>query len=239
MNSKPILRRLLFLMIAAILVFSGCTKPEPVDTAPTTPSTTAGETYTVSFLAPDGSVLYEDTVPAGEAAQPPTNPLMPYGYVFSHWDKDFSHITENLTVNAVCSEVNGKDNVFSCSGGYVQKGANTAVSVKLGGNVSLCAFNLRITYDTEKLDFVEFRAQDPLVDANCMEEEGVIYLNYASSENTVGDVDLTDLVFYATGNEGQAAVTIEVLEIIVYDESYDFQTPACTTVPATITIAEG
>lgn len=239
MNNRPNLRKLLLLMVAAVLVFSGCTKPEPVDTAPTTPSTTSGETYTVAFLSPDGSVLYEDTVPAGAAAQPPTNPLMPYGYVFSHWDKDFSNITENLTVNAVCSEVNGKDNVFSCSGGYVQKGANTSVSVKLGGNVNLCAFNLRITYDKEMLDFVEFRSQDPLVDCNCMEENGTIYLNYASSENTVGDVDLTDLVFRACGDAGQASVTIEVLEIIVYDENYDFQTPACTTVPATITVAEG
>lgn len=239
MNNRPNLRKLLLLMVAAILVFSGCTKPEPVETTPTTPSTTVGETFTVAFLAPDGSLVFEDTVPSGEPAQPPMNPIMPYGYIFSHWDKDFSRITGDLTVNAVCSEISSKDNVFSCSGGYVQKGANTSVSVKLGGNVNLCAFNLRITYDKEMLDFVEFRSQDPLVDCNCMEENGTIYLNYASSENTVGDVDLTDLVFRACGDAGQASVTIEVLEIIVYDENYDFQTPACTTVPATITVAEG
>jgi hypothetical protein len=79
MNNRPNLRKLLLLMVAAVLVFSGCTKPEPVETTPTTPSTTAGETFTVAFLAPDGSLVFEDTVPSGEPAQPPMNPIMPYG----------------------------------------------------------------------------------------------------------------------------------------------------------------
>jgi len=55
--------------------------------------------YTVTFLA-DGSVISTQEVEEGSAATAPEAPAKD-GYTFTGWDKDFSNVTSNLTVNAV------------------------------------------------------------------------------------------------------------------------------------------
>ncbi len=57
-------------------------------------------TYTVTFLDFDGTVLKSQIVTTGEAAEAPEDPTREY-YTFLGWDKDFSNITYNLTVNAL------------------------------------------------------------------------------------------------------------------------------------------
>lgn len=57
-------------------------------------------TQTVTFLDWDGTVLSEQQVALGGAAEPPQNPTRE-GYTFVGWDKDFTGITGDLTVNAV------------------------------------------------------------------------------------------------------------------------------------------
>ena len=229
------------------LLLCGCSKADPSQTVPATTQPTASApaptepsaSYTVRFLDPTGALLYADTVAQGQSAQPPQNPIMPYGWVFSHWDGDFSQVSGDLTIYAAATEIGTAPNVLSCSGGYARQGTNTTVGLRLGGNVELCAFNIRIRYDPGQLDFVELRYPDPMVDANCIAEEGIIYLNFAGSQNTLGDVDLADLVFYAKGAAGQTQISIEVLELIAFTEDGSFSEPAYTTIPGTVTIAEG
>ncbi len=60
--------------------------------------------YTVTFKDYDGSVLATRTVNYGSAATAPSDPYR-VGYKFTGWDKDFSSITENLTVTAQYSEI--------------------------------------------------------------------------------------------------------------------------------------
>lgn len=195
------------------------------------------ESFTVTFLGPDESLLYVDKVKKGAAAQAPANPNVLQGYVFAYWDSDFSCVTEDMTVHAICQEIGDAENVFSCSGAYARQGEQVTVPLQLCGNVCLCAFSAQIKYDVQALDFVEFTAQDGAVDANCIEEDGVIYLNFVSYENTTGEVDLVDLVFTAVGEVGQTPVSIEVTEVVAYDDDYEFYIPAYTTVPAVVTIA--
>lgn len=226
------------------LLLCGCGKADPRQTVPTTEPaasvpTEPAETYTVQFVDPMGALLYADTVAEGAAAQPPQNPMMPYGWVFSHWDGDFTCVSGDMTVKAVATEIGTAPNAISLSGGYARQGSNATVSLRLGGSVELCAFNIRIQYDPGQLDFVELRYSDPMVDANCIAQEGVIYLNFAGSQNTLGDVDLTDLVFYAKGAPGQAQITVEVLELIAFAEDGSFLEPRYTVIPGTVTIAEG
>ena len=57
-------------------------------------------TYTVTFLDHDGTVLKSQIVTTGEAAEAPEDPEREF-YTFLGWDKDFSNITYNLTVNAL------------------------------------------------------------------------------------------------------------------------------------------
>ena len=57
------------------------------------------KTFEVTFVDWDDSVLKEDIVEWGNAAEAPADPVRP-GYTFTGWDKDFSSVKSNLTVKA-------------------------------------------------------------------------------------------------------------------------------------------
>ena len=63
--------------------------------------------YTVTFVNWDDSVLKTETVDYGSAATAPTSPSRSadaqYTYTFTGWDKGFDNITGNLTVKAIYS----------------------------------------------------------------------------------------------------------------------------------------
>ncbi len=61
-------------------------------------------TYTVTFLDWDGTVLSTQIVTTGESAVAPEIPERE-NYAFKCWDKDFSNITYNLTVNAIYDDI--------------------------------------------------------------------------------------------------------------------------------------
>ena len=56
--------------------------------------------YSVLFKDWDGKVLSEQTVEEGEAALSPSDPIRT-GYIFMGWDKDFSNVQSDLTINAM------------------------------------------------------------------------------------------------------------------------------------------
>lgn len=62
--------------------------------------TTRGEyLYTVTFVDYDGTILGSDKVQYGTAATAPEDPSRD-GYNFAGWDKDYSNVTDDLTVTA-------------------------------------------------------------------------------------------------------------------------------------------
>ena len=205
--------------------------------APVPPGTSPPDAVTVTFVGPDERVLLITEVSRGAAALPPENPNVPQGCIFSHWDKSFTSVTEDLVVRAVCHEIGNRENVIALSGGYVYTGDEIRIPVQLCGDVNLCAFDIRIHYDSRVLDFVEFRNKDGAVDANCSEQTGEIFFNYASAENTNGEVYLADLVFRAAGTPGETTVDVQIVELIAYDSDYNFYEPAYSKIPASLTIA--
>lgn len=60
--------------------------------------------YTVRFVDWDGTLLSEQQVNEGEAATAPAAPSR-IGYEFTGWDKDFSYVTEDMTVTATYSAI--------------------------------------------------------------------------------------------------------------------------------------
>ncbi|MBR3383525.1 MAG: InlB B-repeat-containing protein [Clostridia bacterium] len=56
-------------------------------------------TYTVTFVDWNGAVIDTQVVSEGEAATAPNDPTRE-GYTFTGWDKDFSNVTEDITVTA-------------------------------------------------------------------------------------------------------------------------------------------
>ena len=60
--------------------------------------------FTVTFLTRGGNKLKEQVVEYNQAATAPNAPSV-QGYVFIGWDKDFSHVTDDLTVQAQYEEL--------------------------------------------------------------------------------------------------------------------------------------
>ena len=60
--------------------------------------------YEVLFLDWDESVLKKDSVDHGAAATAPADPTRE-GYTFTGWDKEFSHVTEDMTITALYEKV--------------------------------------------------------------------------------------------------------------------------------------
>ncbi len=85
--------------------------------------------YTVTFKGQDGATLKTETVEHGAAATAPTAPAVE-GYTFSKWDKDFSKVTGNLTVNAV----------------YTINSYNVTVTVKAEGDYAKTTANYNTEY---------------------------------------------------------------------------------------------
>jgi uncharacterized repeat protein (TIGR02543 family) len=61
-------------------------------------------THTVTFKDHDGTVLKTQTVEHGSAATAPSDPTRA-GYTFTGWNIAFTHVTSNLTVTALYSEI--------------------------------------------------------------------------------------------------------------------------------------
>lgn len=66
------------------------------------PGPTGGQTYSVIFKDFDGSILSTQTIPKGNDAIAPTDPIRD-GYVFIGWDVDFTGVNGDLIVTALYS----------------------------------------------------------------------------------------------------------------------------------------
>ncbi|MBQ7999994.1 MAG: InlB B-repeat-containing protein [Ruminococcus sp.] len=74
------------------------------DTTVTAQYRERGESYTVTFVDFDGTVLSTQLVEAGESAQAPESPVRE-GYTFLGWDTEFDNVTKDITVTATYSEL--------------------------------------------------------------------------------------------------------------------------------------
>ena len=74
-------------------------------------------TYTVTFVDRDGTVLSTQTVDHGSAATEPAEPTNA-GYTFTSWDKEFDEVTGNLTVTALY-DINTYTITYDLDGGTV------------------------------------------------------------------------------------------------------------------------
>ena len=92
---------------------------------------TNGQTYTVKFVDINGNELKTQEVYAGESATAPNAPKVD-GKVFNGWDKSFTNINSNITVQATYREAGNCTVTFKDYSGIVLGTAN----VKEGGNAT-------------------------------------------------------------------------------------------------------
>ena len=190
---------------------NGVTPDSNGETKPPTDTTEPKPNYTVTFLNDDKSIFKQVTVVSGEAPTSPGTPTMLQGYVFNGWDANLTSITKDMTVLPLREKLSDEKTVIAISDGYGVTSDSVSVPITLCGKVEVCCFEIKITYDKTLLQFVEFSNEDTGITVNCDSENGIIYLNYISTQNTTGQVDLCDVTFKLIGiSNVQTALNITV-----------------------------
>ncbi|MBO5110790.1 MAG: leucine-rich repeat protein [Clostridia bacterium] len=116
----------------------------------------APETYTVTFVDHDGTVLKTQTkIPSGGKATAPSVSGRD-GYVFIGWDKEYNEVTSNLTVTAQYKSVTAP--TVAVNHAYATVGDETVdVVISLLNNPGIASLKFRVTYGDELiLATVEF-----------------------------------------------------------------------------------
>ena len=95
----------IFVCLLSITLFGCGEEPTPTPGPDDDPKPVEVTKYTVTFVA-NGETLKTEEVESGKAATAPT--VNVEGYTFEGWDKDFSNVTSNLTVNAKLTKIEAK-----------------------------------------------------------------------------------------------------------------------------------
>ena len=109
------------------------------------------ETFTVTFVDYDGTVLKSETVESGNSATAPADPTRE-GYIFVGWDKAFDNVTSNLTITAIYTQITEPTIVIGTATGSA--GEEVEVIFNLVNSPELYAMSLKITFDDTTLELV-------------------------------------------------------------------------------------
>ena len=109
------------------------------------------QTYTVTFVDYNGTVLATETVDSGADATPPANPSKS-GASFLGWTGNYANVTKNETVRAVYSD---EKNVIIAHSVRGNAGGTVSVLFEIVGNVKVCGFDFGLFYDAG-LEIVSF-----------------------------------------------------------------------------------
>ena len=196
----------LFVIAALIILLGSKAKQDSGD----------AKTYNVTFYSDNNTVLKIDNVIEHHSATPPVQPEMTYGNVFVKWNEDFTNVSSDLEVHPETKTVKSEKNVFALSGAYGTKGSDIVVPLQLCGDVLLSGFDLKVTYDSEKLELLSVFNVDGGVLLND-EEAGVVKINYVSIENTVSDVDICSFKFKIKAETGEIPIITSVISAYAND----------------------
>lgn len=135
--------------------------------------------------------------------------------VFREWVTGEEGTNEPL---AKYQDVSGIENAISIPSAYGTVGETITMPLRICGQVDLCAFDLRITYDTSKLKYDGCLNEDDDLIVNCNESTGVIFMNFLRVKNLEGGLDCCDLQFIAKTSEAcDTTLQIEVVQAVSLD----------------------
>lgn len=106
------------------------------------------ESYVVTFLDYDGSVLKTQTVEKGKNAEAPADPVRE-GYTFTGWDKSFENVQSNLTITAQYEMVSTTDPAISVGSVNASAGdTSVKVVISVRNNPGILGMVLKLNYDS-------------------------------------------------------------------------------------------
>ncbi len=180
------------------------------------------KTYQVNFYSDSETIIKVDEVKRNDSAIPPNNPQITYGKIFKAWDKDFTKVTKNMDVHPICEDITKKENVFAVSGVYGKTDSDINIPVFLGGNVCLCGFDITVTYNPQMLNYEGYTDEDGAIVVNS-KEQGTIKVNYISTKNTTGDINICNLKFTAKDKNFSGPIKLKVNSIYAFEDSEDLK----------------
>ena len=110
------------------------------------------ETFTVTFVDHDGTLLKTETVESGKSATAPADPERE-GFTFTGWDKAFDNVTADLTVTAQYVYA-ASEPTFFVSSATAAAGDTVAVTVQVLNNPGVTSMLMKIAFDDDALDLV-------------------------------------------------------------------------------------
>lgn len=183
-----------------------------------------GAEYEVNFYSIDNTILKSEQVKRKHSATVPNEPIMPDGFVFESWDKNFSSVTHDLDIHPICSETKGKPNAFALSGAYGKVNDYVFIPLILSGKVCVSGFELDLTYDSNVLKLESVLEEDGGLLYNS-EAPGVIKMNFVSTNNTTADVNLCKLKFKIIGNADSTQISLKIGKIYQVNNDETFIVP--------------
>ena len=175
--------------------------------------------YTVTFFSEEGEVYDVQKVQKGTSATPIGCPEK-IGYVFDGWKGDLNNIRTNLSVFAMWTKISDVQNFFILPSFYGLQSDSIVLPLRLAGMVDICAFELVVQYDPNKLVFSVAANVDGEALVYCNEQKGEIYINFISNNNINSDLDICELSFYAADYFiGVTDVNVAVDKAARYDEA--------------------
>ena len=191
------------------------------------------KTYTVNFYSDTNKTIKIETVKRGAAADPPNEPTLTNGRVFTKWDCDFSKVKKNLNVLPEYEEYTAKENCIAMAGAYGKQDEDVFVPLKLCGDVCLSGLDIIIEYDTDALEFVSVYNEDGALVYNA-DEEGKLRINYISVDNTEDEVDLCGLKFKVKAADGSTQIKTTVEKIVAWDDAEKLIEPSYSLIDSTV-----
>lgn len=161
------------------------------------------ERFTVTFVDYDGTVLKEETVDMEGEATAPADPRR-NGYDFIGWDKEYSKITESITVTAQYQIVENQVCI-----NYIENPDGTVTAnFSINGNVNIAMLELQMHFELQNATYSGYSISAAgMGDANYV--DGIFYFSFMSATDVTTDTDLFSITFEVAEENVDIAFTVE------------------------------
>lgn len=179
------------------------------------------EEYKLNFMETEDKVTETLVVKEDENLKYPNVTKVEEGSVFIGWDNIEGPITEDKDIKANYVELNDKPNVFTMPTVYGDIDSEIIIPLELNGAIDMCAFDITLKYDTEKIRLLEIANVDTGVISNYDSVKGEIYMNYVQASNINAGFKICDFIFETGEFVGDTSLEVSNLEVVKSFENGD------------------
>ena len=171
------------------------------------------QSYSVKFFDWQDNLINEQTVMHSKNAELPAVQTRS-GYDFCGWSGNYNNVTSDSFVIPQYIE-SSKANTFKVFSAKTKCGDYITLSVYLGGNVELSAFDMNLIYDNSVLEFVSVEDEfDYDIVSNYIPNDSRIRFNFSSIKNKTRQGKVLEVTFKVL-QTNESATTVELRPVSV------------------------